>query len=388
MMTGKQILQSTLRGNPTGITPSAPLYLGGLYCEPIRRKKMAEVFREMAGGRSEITLTFDDHLDAELEAWQRTWDEFETPPDWMRCRFGTSRSAAEGSTVTISDQRCIWRSADGSRQIDYAADYDASKASSQDVWDKEVTISDESEIEQLIPVSSPDSWLEDGRTEFISRAIKRWGDEVLLQCITGTPFWGGYSVFGFAGLMHMVRREPDILRKILRRVLKARLALIEAYSRMGLPCLFVEECFTGSDIISVEDYEHLAWPTVRDLLDEAVKMGFLVVFYPTGAIEGRLPFFARCSAQALAFEEEKKNIVIDLAEIRKAVGPDRAIFGNLDVTVLRDAPKATIVEAIRSEKEQAGEPFVASVGSPITLDTPPERVSWITQAAREISSSA
>ncbi|MFO7946454.1 MAG: uroporphyrinogen decarboxylase family protein [Armatimonadota bacterium] len=383
-MTRKEILEHTLRGKPSGTIPAAPLYMG-LYCEPIRRRKMAEVLREMAAGRETMHLSFEDHLEAELEAWARTWQQFDTPPDWMRCKFGTSRTAAEGSTVTVTENECIWESADGSREINYGVEYDATAGSSVDVWDKDVTINTDDDIKALVPVREAEQCIGDGQAEFIQRAIDRWSDDFLLKCNTGTPFWGGYSLFGFAGLMHMLHDSPEILSKVFQRVMQARLSVIRAYYEAGLRCLFVEECLTGSDIISVDDYERLAWPFMRDMLAAAVDMGFVVVFYHTGAIEGRLPFLSRCPAHAVAFEEEKKTINIDLAEIRDAVGPQKAIYGNLDVTALRDASKDAITAEIARQKETAGEPFVASVGSPVTLDTPPHRVSWIAEAAREIS---
>ena len=91
-----------------------------------------------------------------------------------------------------------------------------------------------------------------------------------------------------------------------------------------------------------------------------------------------MPYLAQSAANALAFEEEKKNIKIDLAEIRSVVGPEKTIFGNLDVTSLRDASREKVHALIAEQARAAGAPFVASVGSPVIVDTPPERVSWVT----------
>ena len=192
-------------------------------------------------------------------------------------------------------------------------------------------------------------------------------------------------MFGFAGLMRMVRQNPQMLEKLFARLLENRLACIRAMREVGLGCLFVEECLTSADMISESDFERLVWPFLRDMLAAAVDMGMLTVFYFCGEIEGRIPYLARSAAQALAFEENKKNIVIDLAAIRKEIGPEKVLFGNLDVVMLRDAPRQVIFAQIAAEAQAAGQPFVASIGSPVTLDTDPERVSWITEAARELS---
>ncbi len=378
------MLEQTLRGEAAEAVPAAPLYMG-LFCEPIRRRKLAEVYREMAGGNGEIKLSFDDEVAARLEAWDRTYALFGSPPDWMPCTWGPPRSQADGCRVEITEASCLWHSADGSTAVDYDADHAATAGSSVDVWDTEITITYDSDIEALVPVQSWESWLDDGQEIMIQRAQERWGDRFLLSGSTGTPFWGGYSVFGFAGLMRMVRQEPEMLERLFARLLQNRLACIRAMREVGLGCLFVEECLTSADMISESDFERLVWPFLRDMLAAAVAMGMLTVFYFCGEIQGRIPYLAQSAAHALAFEENKKNIVIDLAAIRKETGPGKVLFGNLDVVMLRDAPKQAIFAEIAAQAEAAGQPFVASIGSPVTLDTDPERVSWITEAARALS---
>jgi len=380
---GKQILKSTLAGRRSDAVPSAPLYMS-LYCEPIRRRKLAEVYREMAGGGREIRLTHEEDTEARLEAWSRTWNTFDSPPDWMPCMWGTSHKQSEGCRVDISATSCLWHSADRRSVADFGAEHVATAASSVDVWDRELTVADDDDIQRLVPLQAWESWLQDGQDGMVRRAQARWGDRFLLYGSTGTPFWGGYNLCGFAGLMRMVRQAPGVLEKLFARLLANRLAYIRALHEVGLRCLFVEECLTGADMISESDFERLVWPFLRDMLAAAADMGLLVIFYFTGQIEGRLPYLAECAAHALAFEENKKNILIDLAAIRKQIGPEKALFGNLDAVMLRDAPKQAIFAEINAEATAAGPPFVASIGSPVTLDTQPERVSWITQAARAL----
>ncbi len=380
---GRDILQRALTGQSPATVASAPLYMG-LFCEPLRRRKLAEVYRAMAAGKAEIRLSFDDEMAARLEAWDRTYGLFRSPPDWMPCRWGPSRSQADGCHVTITPNSCMWHSADGRTSVDYDGAYNATATSSVDVWDKQVTISDDSDIEALVPLQGWESWLADGQGLMVQRAQQRWGDRFLLHGSTGTPFWGGYSVLGFAGLMRMVHEQPEVLEKLFARLLENRIAAIRAMREVGLRCLFVEECLTSADMISESDFARLVWPFLRDMLAAAADMGMLTVFYFCGEIAGRLPYLAQCPAHALAFEENKKNIVIDLAAIRKEVGPHKVLFGNLDVVVLRDVPRQAIFAEVAAEAQAAGQPFVASIGSPVTLDTAPERVSWLTEAARAV----
>lgn len=383
-MTGRQRLENTLAGRPVDAVACAPIYLS-LYCEPIRRRKLAEVYREMAAGRSEFKLSYENELDALLEATERTYSEFRTRPDWMRTSLGPARSAvAAGRFVTITDATCILHSGDPAAGTDLEAHYEATHASSVDMWDEKDPIRDEADIQRLVPLDPWESWLDDDQGLLVERSLKRWGNEYLLQGSTGTPFWGGYHVLGFAGLMRMVHENPALLEKLFARVMESRIAGVRAMAEAGLRCLFIEECLTGADMISVQDFERLAWPFLRDMVQAAVDMRMQVVFYFTGEAQGRLEYLGQLAAHALAFEEDKKNIRIDLGQIRSVIGPEKALFGNLDAVMLRDADRATLAAEIAAEATRAGAPFIVSMGSPATLDTPPERISWLTEIAREL----
>jgi len=299
------VLEPTLRGEQVEAVPAAPLYMS-LFCEPIRRRKLAEVYRQMAGGHSQITLSIEDEMEAHLEAWDRTWQVFDDPPDWMPCRWWVSERMHDGSEVELGDGSCLWHSADGSSSTDYEAPYDASATSSVDVWDREVTIADESDIDALVPPVSSETWMTDPAREMVARSQARWGERFLLTGAMGTPFWGGYQVFGFAGLMRMVHEQPEVLGRLFQRIMENRIAAIRAMHELRLRCLFIEECLTGADMISESDFATLVWPYLREMLAAAADMGMLTVFYFCGQIEGRLPYLAQSAANALAFEENKK----------------------------------------------------------------------------------
>ena len=385
-MTGRELLENTLAGRPVDAVPCAPIYLS-LYCEPMRRRKLAEVYREMAAGRSKFRLSFEDEVDALLEATERTYSEFRTRPDWMRASLGPARIAVEGGRyVTIAANSCIVHAGDPTAGTDLETHYEATHSSSVDIWDEGTTISDETDLERLIPLYQWESRLDNEQGLLVERSLARWGGEYLLQGHTGTPFWGGYHLLGFTGLMRMVRENPALLEKLFARVMHNRIADIRAMAEAGLRCVFIEECLTGADMLSVADFARLVWPFLRDMVQAAVDLGMQVVFYFTGEPVGRLEYLAQLPAHALAFEEDKKNIRIDLGEIRSVIGSGKALFGNLDVVMLRDADRATLAAEIAAEAACAGAPFVVSMGSPATLDTPPERISWLTEIARGLPS--
>jgi len=114
-------------------------------------------------------------------------------------------------------------------------------------------------------------------------------------------------------------------------------------------------------------------------------MGLKVILYFCGDVTPRLPFLRQLPIDALMVEESKKDFIIDIGAVRQALGQEICLFGNVDsyAMVLKASPAALESEVQR--QIGAGGPqgrFVMSTGSPLTLDTPPERVDMFTRFAR------
>jgi uroporphyrinogen-III decarboxylase len=155
---------------------------------------------------------------------------------------------------------------------------------------------------------------------------------------------------------------------------------VKVIAGSGIRCLFVEECLSSSDLISEADYLKFCYPFTRDLLQFAREAGLHIVYYFCGGIRGRLEHLAALPAHALAFEESKKGFLIDLGEVRRAVGPERPLLGNLAATLLRDGAAEQITRAVAEQYREAGPLLAMSCGSPVTLDTPPEKVDMLVEA--------
>ncbi len=120
------------------------------------------------------------------------------------------------------------------------------------------------------------------------------------------------------------------------------------------------------------------------MLEECRQIGLQTVFYHCGAVEGRLDLLAGSAADALAFEESKKGFVVDLARIRREIGPDKVLFGNTDVVLVRDGSPERIAADVQRQYAEAGPRFVASIGSPLTLDTDEEKIAALAEAAESL----
>ena len=377
-MMREEAMQKALGGATAGPVPAAPLYLS-LYLEPRRRRSLAEVYREMAGAGSELVLTFEDELAARVEAWRRAWQAITDPPAWMPCQLGPSRTAVAGARVTFEEGRCLWYPPGADRHSDdLLAFYDNR---SEDIWELSNPPVTSAQVESALPVPSAERYLSDGQGRYPQLLHERFGDQYCLVAATGTPYWLSYDTFGFRAFMENMRQRPELLLAACRRNLQILLAQAQACWLAGTRVMFIEECLSGPDLISAADYRRFCWPFLRDFLTGLKDLGFTTVCYHCGGIQGRLELLAQSAADALAFEESKKGFVIDLAQIRREIGEEKVLFGNTDAVLIRDGAQQDIMADVQRQYAAAGPRFVASIGSPFTLDTSEEKVSMLVRAA-------
>jgi uroporphyrinogen-III decarboxylase len=318
-------------------------------------------------------------MGALLEAWRRIWEAQQDRPHWMPSQGGGSRTAHDGSRVVVTADQCLWYPPGAAEPaVDYDAFFDNRHG---DVFrtDGPQSIA---EVDQAAPVWPASSWAGDGHEVLHDLVQARFGQDHMVHGGGGSPFWHGYSLWGFAGYMELLRDRPELVHRVCQRHLESTLKGARAAWGFGLRAIFIEECFTGSDLISPRDFADLAWPYTRDLLTGLKAIGFQVVFYLTGGVEGRLPYLAECAADALAFEESKKSFVIDLKRIRREIGPEKVLFGNVDVVLVRDGSEAQIRAEVERQYEAAGPRYVVSIGSPLTLDTTPDKLEMLVRSAR------
>jgi len=365
-----------LAGRPATPPVCLQTYLS-LFLEPHRREGLAAVYRELLGGEAERTLDFDERVEAELDAWERAWSVLRRPPAWMPARW-SQVSCGQVTRIAQRDGRIV-AGLDGGALVDVI---DAPKGSTTDVWDRR----DEGRRlnpETLAPAWEAQSAIDAGATEYARRALARWGDRYLVCGALGSPFWLAYSSLGFAGLMESLRTDPDPLAEIIDRRARDLCAIVDVWAAAGLSCIFMEETLSSSDLICEADYLRFSLPTVRDVLQHARDRGLRSVYYYCGGIDRRVEHLATLPADALAFEESKKGFVIDLAQVREVVGPERPLLANIDAVAIRDGDEAAIRRLVCEQFEAAGPLLAASCGSPLTLDTEPWKLDAMVEAAEE-----
>jgi len=197
-----------------------------------------------------------------------------------------------------------------------------------------------------------------------------------------TSFVSAIGAFSYQGTMEVLLDKPKVFGYFIERATEERLQNIRSASHVD--GFWFDEYYT--DVISPEHYdEYVFQPNLR--LAQAVKeSGKLCMYYFCGDIMAKLDKALALEADAIAFEESKKWFKVDIAEVKKRVGNQKALVGNMDgLHLLPKGTKKQIEAEVKRQLSVAAKEggFVMGAGSPIAPDTPTENMLAFLDATRK-----
>ena len=117
-------------------------------------------------------------------------------------------------------------------------------------------------------------------------------------------------------------------------------------------------------------YERLIQPREKRLVEGLREAGVLVKLHICGNITHLLPGIADLAVDILDVDH-----MVDLGQVREAVGDRVVITGNMDpVEVLLNGNPDRIRDAVRRAYEQVGNPYMVNAGCEIPPGTPPQNL--------------
>ena len=235
------------------------------------------------------------------------------------------------------------------------------------------------DIDALIPIpASSDESVTSDRCGYAlgTRLVREFGGEKYPYRQVCGPLWQTYELWGFEGMMVLVATRPDLVKRACERNLALAVRTVVEAAAQGTAAIWIEDCLT--DMISPEAFASLNVPYVRRLVEEIRAAGMKSIYYYAGNPAGKWDLIFSIGADALSMEESKKNFRIDIEEIVKRVRGRCTVLGNLDaIGVLQNGSegqlRAEIARQIAAGRRNGGR-FIMSLGSPVTPDTPVERV--------------
>ncbi len=385
-MTGKERILKALAGGKAEAMPAVIDYMS-LYLAERTERAYVEAYRERLERKGRVRIDPDEDVQIRARAILEAYDCFQEQHDWLHVFGGPSPKALSQRELVLEDGKVF--------ELDHAAGTRRQMLlSGQETKTQELR----DQFEQIRQANKSRRHLDKRLAEHRARARTARGDLRLVKTIvrqrgteqfiyTGAaaPFWALYDLFGFEGMMMALYDAPHLVFAVMDDALETTLKSAQAFKDAGGQGIRVEECLVSADMISPAAYERFVLPYEERLFSQLRRMGLKTILYFCGDVMPRLPALCRLPIDALMVEESKKNFIIDIGEVRAAVGSDLCLLGNIDsYAVVQKGTEAALAAEVARQIQVAGADgaFIVGVGSPLPLDTPPERADMLIRYAR------
>src|SRR6266480_456951 len=215
--------------------------------------------------------------------------------------------------------------------------------------------------------------------EAIRRIVKSVGPDIPVLGFAGAPWTlasymvEGKAKEGFATVKSFLFHEPKIFRALLHRIAQATIPYLKAQIAAGTTAIQLFDTWCGE--LNLQDYEDFALPAVQEII--AGLGGSVPVIYYTKSSQHLLPAAARSGANVLSVDWR-----VDLAEIRKMLGPKIALQGNVDPAVLLGPPEKIRDVTLATISSLCGHGHILNLGHGILQNTPVENAQLFVETAQ------
>ena|SRR5437016_1482447 len=205
--------------------------------------------------------------------------------------------------------------------------------------------------------------------ETIRRIVKSVGPEVPVLGFAGAPWTlacymvEGKAKEGFSTVKSFLYHEPKIFRTLLHRIAQATIPYLKAQIAAGAAAVQLFDTWCGE--LNFPEYVEFALPAVQEIIGGLG--GSVPVIYYTKASQHLLTAVVRSGANVLSVDWR-----VDLAEIRKTLGPRIALQGNVDPAVLFAPPEKIRGVTLATINSLAGHGHILNLGHGILQNTPVE----------------
>ena len=384
-----------MQGEQPDVVPAAPAY-PGLFLADFERAFYIEQYRLCMRGRSRYPVDHDEDTRFRAQARCQSYGVFKTRPDWIETSRGASRAWAERTDIVLQDGiLCYEDKVSGVRlpMLDASLPRGdrrlvAGSRAVRDLWDISEQVWSKEQVDARLPILSADELLARGDFDLARQVVADYGDQYFISTILDTPFSDAYDLLGFQGLMLIQHDHPDLFHYLLERQLAQTQRVMEAWAAIGVHGVYVQEVFTGADLISPRSYDEFVFAYNQPYFRHMRALGLQAIHYVCGDVVPRLDRIAQLDIAAVAVEESKKNFAIEIEDVVNCVGERVAVFGNIDA--VQFGIHSTLEEMAAEVKRQIrigarAKGFVVSTGSPFPLDTNPRLIDTLVATAHSHS---
>ena len=261
---------------------------------------------------------------------------------------------------------------------------------SYQAWDNPQSPATPEDIDQLFPYSplNPEDIEKNGRKDLAARLNTGLCAALCPLRHVVSPLQSCASIWGFSGFMIMLKDDPGLVKYACERLTAIQERKILEAKALGTEVIWIEECYV--DMISPDMYKEFNTPYITRVTESIRSAGMKSVYYHCGDPAHKLDQILDVGADAVSFEESKKGFIIDIEDIVDAVQGRCTVLGNLDATgflpvCTYDELKSSISRFIAAGRKNKNR-FIVSMGSPVTPETPVEKVRLYCELVHELGS--
>lgn len=200
----------------------------------------------------------------------------------------------------------------------------------------------------------------------------------------GAPFTlACYMVEGkgskdFAQIKRMMYAAPDVYAALMDKITTMSMEYLNAQIAAGAQCIQIFDTWGG--ILSPADYERYVLPYTVRLINGLNRMDTPVIHFVKGS-GAMLDTVKKAGGDVLGLDWH-----VSLGVARDLLGPQMAVQGNLDPTVLYATPEIIEREVKRVLDENAGRPgHIFNLGHGILPTVPPENARFMVDCVHRLS---
>src|SRR6202166_889917 len=184
----------------------------------------------------------------------------------------------------------------------------------------------------------------------------------------------GHGKDGFPAAKTMLYSDPDLFRSLLERIARATARYLSAQIAAGAAAVQLFDTWVGE--LTLEQYREFALPATQLLIEEIGAGDAPVILY-TKASSHLLTAAAESGANVLSVDWR-----VDLATVRKKVGPRIALQGNVDPCILLGPEEGVRNAALEAVEKTGGIGHILNLGHGILQQTPVENARAFVQAGQ------
>ena len=193
------------------------------------------------------------------------------------------------------------------------------------------------------------------------------------------------GVLGFERGMMALVEKPKMLVYLMEGMFRRQLMYVEAVKRFGSEAYCQSESYFGADLVSPEMYQKYLMPIHQWFYKEVEQIGLVPIMNFWGYVTPIAKYLKKTNIRGLLIDESRKGYVLDVGEIKKELGPDVALFGNISAEhTLLEGTAEDVSREVAAQIEEAGLQggFLSCCGPPVCFGTPVENVAALVESAK------